>query len=166
MFRLLGRLITALPWMGLGAGLMYLFDPRLGNRRQALLRDQLLHYRNQLGDLLSGQGQNVGNRLYGLYAEMRYRSQPEPVADGTIVARVRSELGHVASAPGAIFVDAENGQVTLTGSAPASEISRILAVVANVPGVQSVDNQLVLSEETGLEPESGQEGKRRQRRAA
>ncbi|MCL5108825.1 MAG: BON domain-containing protein [Chloroflexi bacterium] len=155
------RTFSALPWIGLGAGLMFLLDPRLGNRRRALLRDQLVHYSNKLGDVLSGEGENLGNRIYGLYAELRYRSQPEPVADGTIVARVRGELGHVASAPGAIFVTSENGQVTLTGSAPEDEINRILSVVANVPGVQSVDNQLVLSQESGLQPESSDQQRHR-----
>jgi len=48
----MGRAIAMIKGLGLGAWLMYLFDPDLGHRRRALLRDQLVHTVNELGDFL------------------------------------------------------------------------------------------------------------------
>jgi hypothetical protein len=40
-------IIRALGALGIGALVMYYFDPVSGNRRRALLRDRTLHYRKE-----------------------------------------------------------------------------------------------------------------------
>jgi hypothetical protein len=61
-------------WMaafGVGAALMYFFDPVSGKRRRALLRDQLVHARHEVGDFAEGTAKDLRNRAYGLAAEAR-----------------------------------------------------------------------------------------------
>jgi hypothetical protein len=42
--------LHALGYLGLGAGLMYFLDPDRGRRRRTLVRDQMAHADNVLGD--------------------------------------------------------------------------------------------------------------------
>jgi uncharacterized membrane protein len=55
--------------LGLGAGLMYLFDPDRGRRRRALVRDQGVHAAHEAQDALRTAGRDVRNRARGLAAE-------------------------------------------------------------------------------------------------
>jgi hypothetical protein len=56
---------------GLGALAMYFFDPDSGKRRRALLRDQLVHARHEIGDYAEDTTKDLRNRAYGLVAEAR-----------------------------------------------------------------------------------------------
>jgi gas vesicle protein len=56
---------------GIGALVMYFFDPVSGNRRRGLLRDQLQHTRHEIGDYAEGTAKDLRNRAYGLVAEAR-----------------------------------------------------------------------------------------------
>lgn len=127
---------------GLGAGMMYLFDPDLGNRRRALLRDKAVHIVNEIGDAVDTAARDFSNRAYGLVAEVRSMLSNEPVSDAVLEARVRSKMGHVVSHPGAIEVTANCGRVTLHGPILAGEAEALLACVELVPGVLAVENQL------------------------
>lgn len=62
MIRLLGIL-------GVGALAMYYFDPVSGRRRRALLRDQLVHARHEIGDYAEGKSKDLRNRAQGVIAE-------------------------------------------------------------------------------------------------
>ncbi|HUG48026.1 MAG TPA: hypothetical protein VMP67_06400 [Candidatus Limnocylindria bacterium] len=58
---------------GLGSGLaaMYFFDPEQGNRRRALLRDQLDKWTRVTRESVSGQMEDLRNRSAGLAHEVR-----------------------------------------------------------------------------------------------
>lgn len=56
---------------GIGALLMYFFDPVSGNRRRALLRDQLVHARHEVGDFAEGTAKDLRNRAQGVVAEAK-----------------------------------------------------------------------------------------------
>ena len=56
---------------GIGALAMYFFDPVSGNRRRALLRDQLVHARHEVGDYTEGTAKDLRNRAQGLVAEAK-----------------------------------------------------------------------------------------------
>jgi hypothetical protein len=62
---------TALGAFGLGAMVMYIFDPQQGRRRRALARDQLVSAQRQLSETATATYQDLRNRAYGLYAETR-----------------------------------------------------------------------------------------------
>jgi hypothetical protein len=62
---------TAVSAFGLGALMMYIFDPKEGRRRRALARDQLASAQRQIGEKATATYQDLRNRAYGLYAEAR-----------------------------------------------------------------------------------------------
>ncbi len=100
--------------LGFGAGLIYLFDPDRGNRRRAMLRDKCVHTMHQAGDAVSSIGgtcRDLSKRSYGLLAEAKHWFRREKVADETLVARVRSHLGHYISHHSLIEVSANDGDV-------------------------------------------------------
>src|SRR5687767_6076325 len=53
--------------LGVGAGLMYLFDPTLGRRRRHVLRDKLVSSVHQLGDCCDATTRDFANRTRGVF---------------------------------------------------------------------------------------------------
>ena len=134
---------------GLGAGMMYVLDPRLGRRRRALVRDKAQAYWHRTEKRISQTVRDVRQRASGLIAEtqtqLRGADTPE---DAILVARVRAQIGHVVSQAGAVDVTAQQGRVTLSGSIPAHEIEKLLSAVASVAGVTAVVNRLEVNHAT------------------
>lgn len=137
---------------GVGAGLMYFFDPDLGHRRRALLRDQVIHLVHQANHGAEASLDDLSHRMEGVAAEARAAVNQRPVDDVVLVERVRSRIGRVNSHPGAIEVTAENGTVTLGGPILANEVERLLAAVAAVSGVHNIVNHLEVHETPGDVP--------------
>ncbi len=145
---------SSLAWLlaaGIGAGLMYLYDPQNGRRRRALLRDQLNHAQRLARDAGRVTARDLSARSAGLVAQVTRRlngGQGEP-SDGALTDRVRAKLGRVVSHPHAVHVTALAGRVTVSGPILAAEAPRLLATVRSVPGVHEVDDQLQLHDEAG-----------------
>jgi hypothetical protein len=55
--------------MALGAGLMYVFDPQAGRRRQALMRDKAYSWANEAQELAGKKARHLGNQAQGVVAE-------------------------------------------------------------------------------------------------
>lgn len=53
---------------GIGAGLMYLYDPQLGKRRQAQIRDQAVRLAHEAQDAAGVVARDMQNRAQGLAA--------------------------------------------------------------------------------------------------
>src|SRR2546428_5028741 len=96
-------LITA---TGLGAGLMYMFDPDRGKRRRAMVRDKVAHTFNQTGDAIGVTWRDLSNRTRGLVSEIVSLPKGDRSPDEVLEERVRSTMGRVVSHPGAIEVTA------------------------------------------------------------
>ncbi len=127
-----------------GAGIMYLLDPHMGNRRRALLRDQVVHLQHEADDALDAVTNDFQNRAQGFVETAQNRFENEMVSDETLEARVRSALGHAVVHAGAVEVSASNGRVTLSGPVLQDEKDRLLATARNVPGVTSLEDRLRL----------------------
>jgi hypothetical protein len=128
--------------LGIGAGLMYLFDPDRGRRRRMFIRDKALHfYRTEarVGDTLIRQ---IVNKTRGILAESEKLLSNEPVDDDVLVERIRAMLGRVVTHPAPIEVTAIDGHVTLGGHILKNEIPDLLAAVKRVPGVKRVENMV------------------------
>jgi uncharacterized membrane protein len=138
--------------LGLGAGLTYLFDPERGRRRRARLRDTATHAASVTGTAFGKTSRDASNRVRGLVSEATRALKGGTFSDTVLVERVRSTLGHVVSHPRAITVTAASGQVTLTGTILASELTPLLERVSAVPGVTGVDNRLEAHEHAGDVP--------------
>lgn len=128
--------------MGIGACLMYLFDPSRGRRRRALIRDQIVQLKHRTQRALGVGCCDLQNRVEGLAAEVVGWLGSPKTSDDILMSRVRSAIGHVILHPGAIGVAARDGTVTLTGPIFNDEVERLLAAVAKVRGVNRVENQL------------------------
>jgi osmotically-inducible protein OsmY len=134
--------------LGIGAALMYLLDPDRGNRRRHLAVYQARKGLRRGGRELHDVAEDVKNHARGTVIEARNRMRDELVDDTVLVERVRAELGHRVEHARDIVVTAENGNVILTGTAPAAEIERAGEVACHVRGVQCVENQLSASAAT------------------
>jgi osmotically-inducible protein OsmY len=138
--------------LGLGAALMYLFDPDRGRRRRALIRDKAEGAANKAGDYAGKMSRDLRNRAYGLVTETKSMFQNQEVTDEVLIDRVRAKLGHYSVHVGAIDVTAESGTVILSGSVLAKEVPEVLRAVGSVRGVKRVENQLAMRPEPGSVP--------------
>jgi hypothetical protein len=144
--------------VGLGAAFVYFLDPVQGKRRRALVYDKGRSYWRQTNRTIGGASRHVGNRARGFVKETRTRLRHEETPeDRVLVERVRSEMGHVLTNPGAIGVTAVHGQVTLSGPVPADEVNQLVRTVRSTRGVTDVVNQLEAHDKT--EHISGLQGK-------
>ncbi len=144
--------LLTLGGVGIGAGLMYILDPDRGRRRRALVRDKIARGVNETGRAIGSVGtvsRDLGNRARGILAHARPRVKPEEVSNNTLESRVRSQLGHVVSHPGEIFVAADEGHVTLTGSIPSEEVDQLISRISSVPGVLKLSNLLRIRKPAG-----------------
>ena len=133
------NLITGI---GIGAGLMYILDPRLGRRRRAIARDKAISAVHRSEDAVETTSRNLRDRAKGLLAEMRSQMHEEDVSDAVLVDRVRSRIGRVVSHPHAIQAIAQSGKVILNGPVLEHELKDLLSAVESVRGVKEVENRL------------------------
>ena len=146
------RIVRLLCGAGLGAAAMYLFDPRQGRRRRALIRDQLVRLSREARDSVDVVSRDAANRAVGLWAETRAAFSARTPEDRTLAERVRSHLGRCVSHPRAISVAADDGAVTLGGPILAAEVDRLVSCVEGVPGVRRLVNRLDVHEKPGGRP--------------
>ena len=143
---------AALVGVGVGAALMYFFDPDRGKKRRALVRDKVESAGNQASDYVEKMGRDIRNRAYGVVAETKAMFKHEEVTDDVLSDRVRARLGRYPVHIGAIEVATHEGVVTLSGPILADELPTVLRATRFVRGVKSVDNQLAAYTESGNEP--------------
>lgn len=131
------RLLTSI---GLGAALMYLFDPERGKARRAQIGDRVKATASEAEQSAEKLAKNVRNRAAGVKAKL---SKTEEAADDEIlIARIKSQLGHVIDNADRVQVEASLGYVTLRGELPEGEIEKAVESAESVDGVIEVDNQL------------------------
>lgn len=128
--------------IGIGAGLMYYWDPERGRRRRALLLDQVEHAKHCTEDYLDKAQRDLSNRASGAKAEATSMLHPDHADDRVIEARVRSTIGRYSSHPHAIQVESSGGDVALSGQILGDEVGDLLEAVRRVRGVNSVENRL------------------------
>lgn len=138
------RIKTLLTSLGLGAGLMYFFDPQYGNRRRALVRDKANSWVNSMDNFLDGANEDMRNRTRGVLAEMSAKLSDQGAPDWILEERVRANLGRVAGHSRAIDIRADGGRIILSGPALREEADLIVKTAARTRGVHEVENQLQL----------------------
>ena len=149
MFRKLTGLVYGL---GLGAGLMYMFDPDQGNRRRALVRDQAMHLLNEAEGAVNSTSQDLNNRIHGVKAEFESLVTNKEISDEVLAERIRAKMGRLISHPGAVAVTVDEGHVTLKGPILAYQAPYLLAAVNSMSGVTGVSNELEAHESPGNIP--------------
>ena len=137
------KALTVIGAAGVGAGLMYMFDPDRGKRRRAIARDRAIHYSKVTGRELRQRCHDLGNRVHGAVVEARsFFDEPAEVCDEKLMARVRTELGHHVSHPHALKTFADEGWVTVLGPIFADEADVLLQHLAQVKGVKAIEDRL------------------------
>jgi hypothetical protein len=136
------RMISFMKGAAIGAGLMYFFDPELGKRRRALVRDQLYHWSVRSCHVADARWRDMQNRMQGTIAEMRSTLQKDESSDDVLHDRVRSAIGRVVSHPRAIEVRVHEGVVSLGGPVRAREVDDLLETVGSIRGVCGIVNSL------------------------
>jgi uncharacterized membrane protein len=148
----MNKLTRLLSTIGLGAGIMYFYDPRQGRRRRALVRDQVNSILNRSDDAIDVAMRDMRNRTRGFFAEMMARVSDEDAPDWLLEERVRSNVGRFSRHVGALDIQAKDRRITLRGPVLADEVDRIQRAAASVRGVQGVDNQMEVHQEPGNIP--------------
>jgi hypothetical protein len=143
---------TLIKGLGLGAGLMYLFDPQAGRRRRALLGDRMTHLMNEAEGSFRVGARDLRNRARGLVAEADSAFGRDDADDRVIAERVRSKMGRAISHPRAIRVSCVGGHVVLSGPILASEAGRLFEAARSVRGVAGVEDRLEYHDRPGGHP--------------
>ena len=144
--------LSLLGAIGIGAALMYYYDPQSGRRRRALLRDQIDHTTRKLQEGQRVVMRDATNRANGYLAQAHRLVKRANADDVVIVERVRAALGREVSHPHAIEVQCDGGKVTLGGAILAHEVDNLLCCVKGVRGVKDVEHNLSVHEEPGNIP--------------
>jgi uncharacterized membrane protein len=154
----MGKLSSLLWGAAIGAGLMYFYDPQNGNRRKAMIRDQVTRLQNRGDEALDVAVSDLRNRVKGLMAEGMAMVSEGNVPDSVLEGRIHSRLGYFTRHPGAIQVSVENGKARLKGDVLANEVDSVVRGLEHVRGIGSVENNLRVHQEAGNIPQLQGEG--------
>jgi len=135
--------------IGLGAGLMYLWDPQNGRRRRSEILDQFEHAKHCTEDFVDRAQRDLSNRAKGLHAETLSRLGSEQPDDRQVRERVRSKIGRYCSHPRALEVVAEQGHIVVSGQILDSEADDLLHAIRQVRGVRGVEDRLQRHRQAG-----------------
>lgn len=97
---------------------------------------------NSVGQAVSGAAKDAANKVRSAAGEVKQQVENATTSDATLTTRVRMAVAGAVRAPGAIQIEVKNGEVTLTGTIPASEVQALVEKVQALPGVSKVDNRL------------------------
>jgi uncharacterized membrane protein len=139
--------------IGLGAGLMYLFDPDRGRRRRAMARDSVTRLVHQTGQGLDKGLRDLSNRVSGKVMEAVSILSPRRVDDTVLQERIRTALGRCVTHPHAVNVEVASGRVTLTGHILQEDVEPLLNCLQHIKGVQGVRNEMQVHETPGSVPD-------------
>jgi gas vesicle protein len=122
----------------LGAACMWLLDPTQGRRRRALVRDKTADLAHDTTDLIHRTGRYVGDKVHGAAAVARSMLHPAPVDDEILAEHVRSQLGHLITNAGQVFVAVDEGSVTLSGPVDEADCPTVQHAIGRIPGVREL----------------------------
>lgn len=69
-------ILALLTGLGAGAAVMYLFDPKDGNRRRAMIRDQATKINRQTREAIEGNTKDLSNRAKGMVHQLKSSMKP------------------------------------------------------------------------------------------
>jgi hypothetical protein len=149
----MNALIAMITGTGIGLISMYIFDPVVGRRRRAGVRDKMIRLQKKTQEAAGVTGRDLRNRISGLAAEGRSLLFERSVDDEVLIERVRSKLGFLVRNPSAIEVQVADGRVTLSGPVLSDEADQLVDGVRSVRGVRDIENRLKVHAQPGNVPE-------------
>jgi CBS domain-containing protein len=140
--------------VGIGAGMMYFFDPDKGRRRRALVRDKAISWSRRTRRGTKAAARDMRYRAQGLMASVTsWVRRDRAPSDRVLTERIRAALGLATQHPGSIDVQARHGVVILQGPVLEEEVEKILSAVQRVEGVERIENYLETHAEPGRLPD-------------
>lgn len=135
----MGDTAMLLTGFAIGAGAMYVFDPEAGAGRRAAVGQKVVGGSRTAGRWLGSKTLDTANRAWGAVAELgsRLGDRGREIPDDQLEARVRAQLGHVVSHPGALTVHAQSGAITISGDVLEGERTKIEERLGKTRGVRS-----------------------------
>jgi hypothetical protein len=130
---------------GIGAGLMFFFDPQQGNRRRKLVVDRTGGFFRRGVRKGERAGRAVSAEAYGVTQKVKHRKEEEKELDDvTLKGKVETEIFRDAEAPkGQVDVNVVDGVVFLRGEVKGEDMIRDLEkATKKVSGVKAVENLL------------------------
>jgi hypothetical protein len=148
----MGDTALLLTGLAIGAGVMYVFDPEQGGRRRADAGQKAIRGGHVAGRWIGCKSIDLANRAWGAVAELgsSLRDRSRNIPDDILEARVRSQLGHVLSHPGAIAVQTDDGQVTISGNVLPGERAKVEDRMRKTRGVQKCNIQVTEQSPEGV----------------
>jgi uncharacterized membrane protein len=143
------KLTTMAKTLGIGAALMYFYDPTRGNRRRALVRDKVNSMVKNADDNIDVAMRDLRNRTRGFFADMMAVVDQENAPDWLLEERVRARMGRNVRHASAVEVQAKEGRVILSGPVLEEEVDRLVKRVASVRGVRGVENKTKVYQNAG-----------------
>lgn len=127
----------------IGAGLMFLLDPRAGGARRAVMRQKATRAAHEVERATGIGARDLRHRFRGLASIVFGPRRPAAAPGDVLVARVRAKLGRVCAHAHAIEVDAKGGGViALRGPILEEDHERVLSALRRVRGVRAIDDGL------------------------
>jgi hypothetical protein len=122
---------------------MYFFDPHVGRRRRALVRDRAEHLRRVVRDELATEVRDATNRLRGIVAASRrvVGGADGDVTDDAIAQDLRTRFARL-ERPDAIVVEVRDGCVHLRGPVLFRDAERARRMVRRARGARSFVDEL------------------------
>lgn len=128
----------------IGSALMYLLDPRQGNRRRALARDKVRSFASRSSVNAGKTYRHLRNRVEGVLANLTQTLRPEgAVSDRKLCDRIRSTVGRTIPHPHQVDFAVHAGRVTVRGNLKPHEAGQVIQAIEKVAGVTGIDNQIV-----------------------
>jgi uncharacterized membrane protein len=159
------KLKLILTSIGLGAGLMYFYDPQHGNRRRAMVRDKANRFVNNLDESINKAMEDSRNRARGVLSEMTAKLSDQGAPDWILEERVRTNLGRLSAHARAVDVRSDGGRIYLSGPVLREEEDDIVKAAIRTRGVHGVENQLqVFDNPQDIPALQGEPSSRRQAR--
>lgn len=139
-----GTLLYLISGVALGMTAAYFLEPRQAARRRAVARDKALSSLKQSVYQTGKVMRHLRNRLGGaLHSVGNLVASAGEVSDRRLESRVRSVLGRTISHPHQVDLTVHDGRVSLRGSLKPHEVGLVVQAIEKVPGVRSIDNQVI-----------------------
>ena len=138
----MGRIISLIEGLSIGALAMYFYDPQRGNSRRAMVKDKLDAVYNSKLEAKNIMVKDTVNRVKGLACKTKARLSFKSPDDEKLLERIRASIGHVVSHPGALSILVESGKVRVSGPILASESEMLVDAIWSVDGVAMIEHRL------------------------
>lgn len=148
----MGKIISLIEGLSIGALAMYFYDPDRGNSRRAVVRDKVQSLYNAKLEAKDIMIKDTMNRVKGLAYKTKAKLSFHTPGDEQLLEQIRSKIGHAVSHDGALTIDVNQGKVRVSGPILADEQDALITCIWEVPGVEMIEHKLDVFEDAGNIP--------------